>query len=579
MKPLDCGRRLLPFVLLFSLCRAQAEPSPNPNLVLDVRDIVRVERDFQPAAALDASFVPSPDEIREGAQPALEISDLVSLVRESTGPMYWEQDGTDIRAEDTGFLTVVCGEEMKAKVRSALAQIRQMLFESVLVEVHELPGSVLKGRRAVLTDAEADAMLAQVGEHRQHFGLTNPRKPLLLESRRTQNRVLGLDAKVATESSVLQLDVGAGCYGASWTVHAMRTVDETMLVTISGSERELEPTKGARAVPAGDEVARLELAKTRLATCHASAYLRPGQALLLGTDSPLGKVLCVRIHATGAHANGTQGSSEIGELTAYPVATIVRGGIPAQNLQLPNSEAWLFPEEEGEPMPAVMDDGRLQEWLKYQVSPSTWDGSPNTMCCVDAHLFVHADPANQQAVADHLIALQAIDRKQFDLEVRFGEIGPDALAALRADQIEQLAEALPQRSLSTVSASREVRISATRHTPYVRGYDVEIASGSATAVPRIDSVAQGFLLRGTVAPANQGKVMLDLDLTMLAHDDAQAVFDPKAGRLGSVDRVDVRENKVRGASAVALDKWTLLHLSPVEGTASHVAVVVRVRSL
>jgi len=41
----------------------------------------------------------------------------------------------------------------------------------------------------------------------------------------------------------------------------------------------------------------------------------------------------------------------------------------------------------------------------------------------------------------------------------------------------------------------------------------------------------------------------------------------------------VRENKVRGASAVALDKWTLLHLSPVEGTASHVAVVVRVRSL
>lgn len=579
MRPLDCGHLLVPFILFFNLlagpCPAQQDPAERlPSLIYDVRDLVQVERAFSPATALEASFAPSPDDMRDDSRPAIEISDLATVIREAVSPEYWEQEGVDMRAEDTGFLTATCTEAMHARVRSVLGQLRQLLFEPVLIEVHELPGAAL-GERSILTAEQADSLLAQAGEHRMHFGRANPRKPLLLESRRTQNRILGLNATVASDASALALDVAAGTFGASWTVHAQHTVDDSLLITVLGSDRALSAEPATRKVATGDDqVATLELAATRIATCHGSAYLRPGQALLIGSNAPDAAVLCVRVRPVGPRVNG-----QIGALTGYPVAGLVRGDVRKQDIPVPHTDTCLFPHVVEDPMPAVFDEGRLMDWLKSQIAPETWDGAPNTMYYAEGRLFVGADDATQTAVAEQLRTLQNLDARQFNLEVRFGEVAQGAIAALRTNEPDQLAASLPHLCLSTLSASRETRISATRHTPYVREYRSSIANSSALTTPQIEAFTQGLLLRGKIAPMDQGRVMLDLQLSMLAHDNEHPAFDPRHTRLGAVDKIDVRQNMLRGATAVNLGKWTLLHLSPVEGGNTHFAVAARVQSL
>ena len=550
------------------------EAEQTPTRVYDVRDIVRREPGFLPAPVVDASFVPVANDTTEDARAALEIADLASAVKCGTAMSYWEREGVELRAEDTGFLSVTCNEAMHASVRSVLARLRGLLFEPVLVEVHELPGTSLGKYGSVLSAAEADALLAEAGAHRVHVGRTDPRNPLLLEAKRIQNRIAGLHMLVAQNAAAPDLMLTTDNYGASWMVRAARTIGDAMLITVSGSERTLEPGP-ARELPTNDEgkVATLELPVTRIATCHASSYLRPGQAMLLGSDAPGGAVLCVRVQRSSPAA-----SAEVGAMTAYPVGHLVGGPVRPVDLRVPYEESTLFPEAQEEPRPAVFDDGRLMEWLKCQVDPDTWDGAPNAMYFVDGLLFVSAPPATQSGIVDQLQVLQRLDARQFTLEVRFGDVPDDALKGTRGVDADQLAAALPHRCMSTVSASRGTQLSATWHTPYVKDFDVVIASGSAATTPTLGSIARGFLLRGDVAPMDEQTVLLDLRMSLLAHDAKGARFSLRDPRFGEVDKVDVRENKVRGATAVVLGRWTTLQLAPAEGGQGHVAVVVRLRA-
>ena len=86
-------------------------------------------------------------------------------------------------------------------------------------------------------------------------------------------------------------------------------------------------------------------------------------------------------------------------------------------------------------------------------------------------------------------------------------------------------------------------------------------------------------MRGEIANSGQGTVRLDLHLTTLSRGVETQPFNLEHPRIGAIDRVDVRENKVRGVATVEVGEWTLLSVSPVEGGPGHVAVVVRVSSL
>ncbi|MFO1078415.1 MAG: hypothetical protein U1E73_11895 [Planctomycetota bacterium] len=555
------------------IAHAQEESGLQRTRVYDVRDIARREPWFLPATIVDASFVPAVNDTAEEARAALELADLAMLVKEGTGAEYWEQEGVELRPEDSGFLSLTCDEQMHTQVRTVLSRLRRLLFEPVLVEVHELPASTLQKRGSVLSAEEVDALLSQAGEHRVFAGRTNPRMPLLLESKRIQNRIAGLKMLVAQNAKGPDLEVAAANHGASWSVRAARAIGDGMLVTVSGSERSLSAGPVCE-VPTGDgNAATLELPVTRIASCSASAYLRPGQAMLVGSDAPGSVVLCVRVQRTVPIS-----PLEIGELTAYPIGNLVGGAARPVDLHVPYEAGTLFPASEDEPMPTVFDGGRLVEWLVSQVDPETWNGSPNTMQSLGGFLFVSAGEATQKGIVERLQSLQALDSRQFTLDVCFGDVPNDIMKGFRGLDVAQLAAALPQHCVATVSASREARVSATFHTPFVKDCEAGIAMGSAATAPVLGSIARGFLLRCNAEPMDQGTALLDLQMSLLSHDAERSLFALKDPRLGQVDRIDVRENKVRGATVVTLGEWTILLLSPVEGGTGHIAVVARLRA-
>jgi hypothetical protein len=575
MTAIACLRPFVPFALLLCFGHAQEEPQkPLTTRVYDVRDVVRIEPDYQPATAIEASFVPTEREVREDRLQALDLGDAVTLAMMGSSPMYWEREGVELRPEDSGFLTVTCDAAMHQRVQQVLQQVRAMLFETVLVEVHEVPGDALDGRPSVLSEAMADGLLAQLGEHRVHFGRANVQRPLLLESKRTQNRIAGLGVRVAQGASAPQPEVATASYGSSWSVLATRTVGDALLVSVTGSDRALEESTSKRRVPTSndDGPAVLEFAATRIATCHASAYLKPGQSMLVGTNAADGAALCIRVRRAGAPVKDA-----IGELRAFSIRPLIAGARPPAAIVLPGGEATLFPEIESEPTPAVCDDGRLMEAITSQVAPDSWDGDPNTLNARGGYLFAYTPSGDEVAeqVAALLQKLQDLDARQYSLEVRFGKVAADALRT----RPDLLAEKLTQRCLATVSASRGAQVSATRHTPYVRDFGAVMASASAATYPEVGGFAEGFLMRGEIANSGQGTVRLDLHLTTLSRGVETQPFNLEHPRIGAIDRVDVRENKVRGVATVEVGEWTLLSVSPVEGGPGHVAVVVRVSSL
>src|SRR5690606_12997393 len=152
---------------------------------------------------------------------------------------------------------------------------------------------------------------------------------------------------------------------------------------------------------------------------------------------------------------------------------------------------------------------------------------PNTMQAQNGHLLVHADDETVAGVRKQLQTLDAIDARQFTLEVRFGEVATANVNVSKAAGIAQLAESLPQVCLATLSASRGTQLSATRHSQVILDYEATVANSIAATNPEFGTITEGFLLRGAITPMHEQMVLLDVNLTILQRDAARPVFDLK----------------------------------------------------
>lgn len=110
-------------------------------------------------------------------------------------------------------------------------------------------------------------------------------------------------------------------------------------------------------------------------------------------------------------------------LQPYNVTELVTGvqGKPGPDLRLkvPGDDAPLFPEIDEDPMPSVVDEGRLQELITSTIATEKWDGSPFTMNYQQGVLYVRADRETLDQVAELINELRRHVGIQIDIEARF----------------------------------------------------------------------------------------------------------------------------------------------------------------
>ncbi len=141
-------------------------------------------------------------------------------------------------------------------------------------------------------------------------------------------------------------------------------------------------------------------------------------------------------------------------LETYKVQDLVQGvrGKPGANLRLPvpGDDTPLFTEDEEDPQPSVVDEGRLQDLLKSTVATDKWDGSPFTMAAQQGLLLVRADKETH-AQLDRLIRdLRRHVGIQVDIESRFLRVEDSFLEDVGIDLRglgNQAAQGLPGRGL------------------------------------------------------------------------------------------------------------------------------------
>ncbi|MCA8950324.1 MAG: hypothetical protein KDE27_12535 [Planctomycetes bacterium] len=142
--------------------------------VYSVKDLVFQRTQFLPPRIRDIPGEDTDDIPRTGAEGEdpvsyIEIADLVTSVREATDPLYWDGEGVEIRAEDTGFLAVTASPAMQAQVEAVLNDMRRFatpivtidskfltisrnFLQEVGVDIRGLGGSGNKGTVATLED-------------------------------------------------------------------------------------------------------------------------------------------------------------------------------------------------------------------------------------------------------------------------------------------------------------------------------------------------------------------------------------------------------------------------------------------
>jgi type II secretory pathway component GspD/PulD (secretin) len=108
-------------------------------IVYPVRDIILPRTQFLPPRIRDIpgeEFEDVPRTGGEGEDPVsyIEIADLETMVRTATDPTYWESEGVEIRAEDTGFLAIKASPEMHAQVRRVLNDMRRFATPIVTID-------------------------------------------------------------------------------------------------------------------------------------------------------------------------------------------------------------------------------------------------------------------------------------------------------------------------------------------------------------------------------------------------------------------------------------------------------------
>lgn len=107
--------------------------------IYPVKDLVFKRTQFLPPTIRDIPGEDSGDTPRiggEGEDPIayIEVGELVNNLKEYTDPAYWETEGVDLRAEDTGFIAVTASPEMHEKILSVLADMRRFAAPIVTID-------------------------------------------------------------------------------------------------------------------------------------------------------------------------------------------------------------------------------------------------------------------------------------------------------------------------------------------------------------------------------------------------------------------------------------------------------------
>lgn len=138
----------------------------------------------------------------------------------------------------------------------------------------------------------------------------------------------------------------------------------------------------------------------------------------------------------------------------YKVQDLVQGvrGKPGANLRLttPGDDLPLFGEEEDDPQPSVVDEGRLQDLLKATVATDKWEGSPFTMTAQSGVLYVRADRETHEELDRLINDLRRHVGIQIDIEARFLKVEDSFLEDVGIDLRglgNQASQGLPGRGL------------------------------------------------------------------------------------------------------------------------------------
>jgi len=106
--------------------------------IYPVKDLIFQQTQFLPPTIRDIPTEDEGDVPRTGGEgddpiAGIELTDLVDTLTSATDPAYWETEGVEIRAEDSGLLSVTASPEMQDKLVKVLANMRR--FQTPIVTI------------------------------------------------------------------------------------------------------------------------------------------------------------------------------------------------------------------------------------------------------------------------------------------------------------------------------------------------------------------------------------------------------------------------------------------------------------
>lgn len=124
-------------------------------------------------------------------------------------------------------------------------------------------------------------------------------------------------------------------------------------------------------------------------------------------------------------------------LAPYHVADLVQGvrSKPGPDLKLytPGDDSPLFPEDDSDPLPSVVDDGRLRELITTTIEEGKWESSPFSVNYQSGTLYVRADAPTHKKVDKLLADLRRHVGIQIDVESRFLKVEDNFLEDIGVD--------------------------------------------------------------------------------------------------------------------------------------------------
>ena len=163
--------------------------------IYPVKDLIFQQTQFLPPAIRDIPTEDSGDVPRTGGEgddpiAGIELTDLVDTLTSATDPAYWEGDGVEIRAEDSGLLSVTASPEMQDKLVQVLANMRRFqtpivtidskfltisrnFLQEIGIDIRGLGGSGNKGDTVSLDDI-TNGLVNNAGRGQDNGGTGDP---------------------------------------------------------------------------------------------------------------------------------------------------------------------------------------------------------------------------------------------------------------------------------------------------------------------------------------------------------------------------------------------------------------------